>query len=74
MVPTEPSNQLISTIGKVTKRHVYTTQIVRELNKNAQSYFGKLKMMEVRRSLMDQLAMIGTPVHVPLLSSFQTRI
>ena len=74
MVPTEHSNQLISTIGKDTKRHVHTTQIVMELNKYVQSYFGKLKMMEVRPMLLDLLVMIGHPVHALVRNSFQLRI
>ena len=71
---TEPLNQLISTIGKSTKKHVHTMQIAREQIKNAQIYFGKLKMMEVRPRLMDQLVIIGPPVHALIRNSFQLRI
>ena len=71
---TELLIQWIQTTGVNLKIHVQETLIVWELNKNVQSYFGKEKMMKVRHLLLDQLVMIGLPVHAPQLSSFRTRI
>ena len=71
---TELLSQWTQTIGANLKNHVQGMQIVRELNKNAQNYFGKEKMTEVRPSLLDQLVMIGPPIHALIRISFQLRI
>ena len=66
-------NQLIPIIGIHLKTHVHSILIVVEITKNAHSYFGQLKMMEVRPTLLDQLAIIGTQVHAVTLRFFLLR-